>query len=445
MPATRRQSARALAAALLLVLGCQAEPIPAGEALRFTIAVIPDTQNYVDYSHQQSEGFAIDASELFLAQMRDIAARKDVAFVAAVGDVWQHATLRIDPEHAERGFEAIPNPFFDSSVYPTPRTRDTEIPKAVEGYRILAAAGIPFGVAPGNHDYDAMWSQAGFPPDLQMEPRTLRMSPDDLGMLHIGGLDNFRSVFGNEGEFFRDKKWYVDSYRGGANSAQLFRAGGYEFLHITLEMSPDDGVLQWATTVLELYPGLPTILTTHDYLDGKGRRRANPIIDLPRVDPQHHNTAEEVFAKLIEPNDQVFLVLCGHHHGQSHRIDVNDRGHEVYQILADYQDRGQAGLDGGQPPGRRGPVGIGDGWYRLMHFDLQSEPPRVEVRTWSSHYRSWARDHEHYADWYREHEQPELDDAAFVAEDSFELVLRDFRERFGPPRSLAAPSARPRH
>ncbi len=422
---------------LCLLTGCLApvggEPRDAGR--HFSIAVIPDTQNYVDYMHQKVDAFAIDASELFIAQMQDIAAREDIAFVASVGDVWQHQSLEIDPEHASRGMKAIANPFFAATLAPTEKVKSIEIPKAIEGYRIIAAAGIPFGVAPGNHDYDAMWSAEGFPPNLQKKLEELTMTPEDLGMLHIGGLDNFRSVFGDDGEFFRGQPWYVASYAGGANSAQIFSAGGYRFLHVTLEMTADDDVLAWAASVIEQNPGLPTIITTHDYLNPHGERRASALVDLKRIDPEHHNTAEEVWSKLVSQHDQVFLVLCGHQHGQSRRVDNNQFGHAVHQVLADYQDRGQAGLDAGQPldPMQRIPVGIGDGWYRLMTFDMASEPPRVQVRTWSSHYQTLSGDLETYADWYRKGEQPQMSDAEFFASDDFELRLDDFRERFGPP------------
>ena len=39
----------------------------------FTIAVIPDTQNYLDYTHQKAEGFPFDANKLFIEQMQYIA------------------------------------------------------------------------------------------------------------------------------------------------------------------------------------------------------------------------------------------------------------------------------------------------------------------------------------------------------------------------------------
>ena len=111
---------------------------------------------------------------------------------------------------------------------------DVEIPKAIEGYTMLSTAGVPFGVAPGNHDYDAWWSVAGS-----------EIGPNGRAPAHVGGLDNFRIVFGDDSKFFADKEWYVGSFRDGANSAQVFSAGGYQFLHLALEMQPGDEVLTW--------------------------------------------------------------------------------------------------------------------------------------------------------------------------------------------------------
>ncbi len=420
------------------------------ERASFQIAMIPDTQNYVDYTHQRAEGFAFDASEQFIQQLAWIAARGrskggDIAFVASVGDVWQHQTLLIDQAHAARGLGRLEKSFFADAFSPTQAVFDVEIPKAIEGYKLIDAAEIPFGVAPGNHDYDAMWNVVGFPPNLDKKPVELTFAPEDLGMLHIGGLDNFRSVFGADKKFFADKDWYVASFRGGANSAQVFEAGGYRFLHFALEMSADDEVVAWAQSVIDAHPRHPTIISTHDYLDSRGQLLANPIIDLDRVDPDHHNSADELFAKLIAPNDQIFMLLCGHEHGQALRIDRNEAGHAVYQILADYQDRGQSGIDAGQPRDEflRGPVGIGDGWFRLLEFDLGGNMPTVGVRTYSTLYETFSSELESYAAWYRGHEQPDMTDAEFHAADEFELELPDFRARFGASgQSVAASGAR---
>src|SRR3990167_8500933 len=74
----------------------------------FTVVVIPDTQNYVDYTLQRNEGFALDSAGLFIAQMEHVASKAEskggaVAFVAAVGDVWQHVLTNADTAHFARG------------------------------------------------------------------------------------------------------------------------------------------------------------------------------------------------------------------------------------------------------------------------------------------------------------------------------------------------------
>jgi len=420
------------AAALLLSACVEQSPAPGS----FTIAMIPDTQNMIDYKHQVASGFAIDASSLFLGQMEYLAKNAaanggDVAFVTSVGDVWQHQSLEMDPQHAARGFDAIHNPWFALEIEFTPETRRVELPSARAGYALIAEADLPFAVAPGNHDYDAMWSDARYPP--VKDPREIEFIPEKLGMLHIGGLDNFRSVFGDDTPFFADRAWYVASHHGGTSSAQRFEAGGYRFLHFALEMSPDDQVLEWASSVIAANAGLPTIVTTHDYLDARGERRANPIIDLAVTDPLH-NDAEALWRKFISRHDQIFLVLCGHHHGQAVRVDRNQAGHEVHQILADFQDRGQAGLDAGVPLVRGKPVGIGDGWLRLLTFDTSDAVPTVAVRTYSPHYGDFSTAVADYAGWYKAHEEPAMSDSEFLGEDDFVIELTDFRARFGPPR-----------
>jgi len=127
-------------------------------------------------------------------------------------------------------------------------------------------------------------------------------------------------------------------------------------------------------------------------------------------------------------------VLCGHQHGQAMRVDRNDAGHAVHQVLADYQDRGQTGIEAGvQPLGGR-IVGIGDGWMRLMRFDFSGTTATMTVSTYSPHYGKFSGEVPAYAAWYKQAEQPRLDDAAFLAMDDYRVELGDFRARFGEPR-----------
>ena len=65
---------------------------------------------------------------------------------------------------------------------------------------------------------------------------------------------------------------------------------------------------------------------------------------------------------------------------------------------------------------------------------LLADPPRLVVRTYSTHYGKESGELPTYAAWYREHEQPGMTDAEFLAADDYVLELSDFLERFGVPR-----------
>jgi hypothetical protein len=91
----------------------------------------------------------------------------------------------------------------DKNYAPTPKTREIEMPLIKKAFEIIASK-VAFSTVPGNHDYDAQWTDSRFPPKL-----TGPLAPDTAGVLHVGGLDNFRAVFGADTPFFKDKPWYV--------------------------------------------------------------------------------------------------------------------------------------------------------------------------------------------------------------------------------------------
>lgn len=395
----------------------------------FTIAVIPDTQNYVDYKQQKVAGFAVDSSAMFLEQMRYVAdhaksAGGDIIFAIGLGDMWQHYSVDMDLDHKARGFKRAPNP----SWPPAAATRSFEIPTVVRGYRMFEGV-LPFSAVPGNHDYDSTWVDAAHPP----QPGGRGSAAE--GMTHFTGLDNFCTVFSDRSSFFKDKPWYVGSHDCGADSAQIFEAGGYSFLQIGLQYHPSDASLAWAQTIIDKYPGLPTILSTHDYLHPDGRPGREVFEDPER------NAPVELWDKFVRRNDQIFLVLSGHRCAQAYRLDRNDLGHAVQQILTDYQCRGQALKDAGMSDIG---IGLGDGWLRLLRFDLGDEP-HIHVRTYSTHYKAFSTDLPSYAGWYKQRERPTYTDEEFLAEDDFPIPLTDFRARFGDPKNAAAAPARSRH
>jgi hypothetical protein len=426
----------ALGALLLLASPAWADDAHAADG-RFTIAVIPDSQNYLDYKHQRATGFPIDAAEMFSDQVDFIArnvesAGGEIAFVTHVGDVWQHATGGIDAAHLARGLREDPANIVVRSYGPDTRALTVEARAAGEAFRKLADR-VPFSVVPGNHDYDGFWADSRFAGGR--DPRDPARQGSPYGMLHYGGLDNFNSVFGERSALFAGRPWRVGNFNGGADSATVFEGSGYRFLHLGLEFAPHDDVLDWAGEMIRRHPGLPTIVTIHDHLDPRGERVPVSVVDMKAVHPEH-NGPEDLWKKFLSKHPQIFLVLSGHQHGQSRRVDAGAAGGKVWQLLADYQDRNQVlrhVVGDGKIPGALAPAGLGDGWMRLLNFDFTGPVARLQVRTYSTHFKAYAGDLPEYARWYRSREKPGLSDAEFLAEEEFTLELDDFFRRFGTP------------
>ena len=416
-----------LAAAALAVVSCPAladeSGYRQGDCGEFTVAMIPDTQNYVDYRHQKWSGFPFDATEQLYQQMRWVAdnARSnggDIVFATHVGDVWQHYSEWMDPAHEARGFRWISNGGSEVAMSPKVHTRAFEIPASVQAFQLIAGK-LPFSIVPGNHDYDALWTDPAHPPRPELKKD---------GVRHVGGLTGFQSAFSDKSRFFMNQPWYVASHDGGADSAQIFTAGQCRFLHIGLQYQAPDASLEWAAEVIARYPGLPTIVATHDYLgrDGKRHMNSNPLQS--RLDPTD-NDPEMMWEEFVSRHDQIFLVLSGHVGGQGFSVDTNASGNPVYQMMADYQGRGQTVIDAGAER-----TAVGDGWLRLLRFDLDGDRPRIGVRTYSTHYGKFASEIPAYAAWYKEHDrQAHLSDADYLKREEFTIELADFHRRFGTP------------
>lgn len=419
---TMRKTVMACAVALIALTSAaaaQADSYRQGDCGTFTIAAIPDTQNYVDFRAQQWSGFGLDATEQFYGQMKWIKANAvsnggDVVFATHLGDVWQHYSAWMDQGHAERGFGWLPNTGSTVARSPKVTTRGFEIPAAALAMDIIDGA-LPFSIVPGNHDYDALWTSPHDP---------ARPEDDYLGTRHVGGLSGYLSVFSDQSHLFKDKSWYVASNDNGADSAQVFTAGQCKFLHIGLQFQAPDASLDWASRIIAQYPNLPTIITTHHYVGRSGKRfeYASPLAARDPID----NDAEMIWNDFVSRHDQIFMVLSGHVSGQGYSVATNRQGNPVHQIMSDYQSRGQSAIDAGL-----GHRALGDGWMRLMTFNLDGDRPQVHVRTYSPHYDSYSTDLPTYAEWYKARDlQADLSDEAFLERDDFVIPLEDFKSRF---------------
>lgn len=201
---------------------------------------------------------------------------------------------------------------------------------------------VPYGVCVGNHDYHV----------TNLRSSTAETFTEYFGADRYAGYD-----------------WFGGAGPTGRNFYQTFAAGGYDFLNLSLEFEvpgePDDPStpVGWAQGVIDDHPERAVILTTHAYLsDGvEGRHTENEELE------GAGNTGQQLWEKLVRPNDQVFAVLNGHFHerssgplgmgttpddGEYHQVSQNAAGSAVYEMLANYQDRANGG----------------DGWLRILSF-----------------------------------------------------------------------------
>jgi len=417
-----RKTALATAVAIMALstaATAQAQNYRQGDCGTFTIAAIPDTQNYVDFRAQQWSGFALDGTEQFYGQMKWIKANAasnggDVVFATHLGDVWQHYSAWMDEGHAERGMGWLPNAGSTVAQSPKVTTRGFEIPAAKLAMDIIDGA-LPFSIVPGNHDYDALWTSPLDPP---------RPEDNYLGTRHVGGLTGYLSAFSDQSDLLKDKPWLVGSNDQGADTAQVFTAGQCKFLHIGLQFQAPDASLDWASRIIAQHPNLPTIITTHHFLGRSGKRfeYTSPVAARDPID----NDAEMIWNDFVSRHDQIFMVLSGHVSGQGYSVATNRAGNPVHQIMSDYQSRGQSAIDAGA-----GYRALGDGWMRLMTFNLDGDKPQVHVRTYSTHYNSFSTDLPTYAEWYKARDgQRNLTDEEFHQRDDFVITLDDFKTRF---------------
>jgi hypothetical protein len=210
--------------------------------------------------------------------------------------------------------------------------KDAEFKRSVRFMKKLNGV-VPYGVACGNHDLK----------DGKKGSYTSRKFVDYYGP-----------------QRFKKFSWYGGASPSGFSSFQTFSGGGLKFLAIELAVAATKAEIEWARKVMADHSGTPVILTTHQMLGPKGKLGKGTAANAP-----DHQTPKLVWEQLIEPSPQIFLVLCGHYHGESHITKKTQAAQPVHVVLQDYQN---------EPNG-------GNGWLRIFTFHPQQN--RVDVQTYS--------------------------------------------------------------
>jgi hypothetical protein len=210
--------------------------------------------------------------------------------------------------------------------------RDSQFKNSVRFMNVLNGV-VPYAVACGNHDL--------------MDGKK-------------GGCTSHKFVDYYGPQRFKKEPWYGGASPSGFSSYQTFSAGGYQFLALELAVAAPKAEIQWAERVMAVHPKLPVILTTHQMLNPEGKLgKGTAVIGPDRQTPAH------VWEQLVQPSPQVFLVLCGHYHGESYITKKTQAAQPVHVVLQDYQN---------EPNG-------GNAWLRI--FTFRPEQGKVDVQTYS--------------------------------------------------------------
>ena len=158
---------------------------------------------------------------------------------------------------------------------------------------------IPYGILAGNHDQE-----------------TNSDTPFAL----------YSKYFGDES--YKDCDYFAGSYSDCRAMAQLITIGSTDFIFVYISDGPDKGCIDFANEMFAKYSDRVGVLCTHKYLEAD--------LDLDDM-------GEYMLKKIVEPNENVKLVLCGHESVAGFVTTKLSDGREIVQIIADYQDASNSG------------------------------------------------------------------------------------------------------
>ncbi|MFF6958612.1 LamG-like jellyroll fold domain-containing protein [Streptomyces sp. NPDC008317] len=194
-----------------------------------------------------------------------------------------------------------------------------------KAFKILDDHQVPYSVLAGNHDIPGKDDQRGNTPYLD----------------HFGPRR------------FRKARSFGGASPDGYNTFHTFRAAGREWLVLALDWRPSAAGVAWAKKVIAAHPKSPVILTTHEIVGA----------DTYGDEAELSDFGQQLWADLIDGNDQIFLTLNGHFWPPARTVKKNAAGHDTHLHITNYQDRYYGGA----------------AMIRLYRFDLARDTIDVET------------------------------------------------------------------
>lgn len=267
---------------------------PELEAGSFTVAVLPDTQNY---SQKYPQNYTAQTKWIV-----DNQKARNIACVLHLGDI-------------------------------TNNNAPAEWDNAVAAMKLLDGK-VPYFMVPGNHDYSAGGS---------CKDRTTLLNEYFPVSTFQKQADNFGGTYDKEPD-------------RSENSYHLFSAEGRKFLVICLEFGPRKDVVRWANEVAAKHKDREAILITHAYIyfnetrydwQKYGTKQSwNPHgYGVAKATDDDVSDGEELWNNLVSKHENFILTLNGHvlGDGLGRVVTATPAGRQVQQILVNFQMKPQGG------------------------------------------------------------------------------------------------------
>ena len=204
-----------------------------------------------------------------------------------------------------------------------------QLRRATAGFAPLETAGVPYAITVGNHDTRLTGTRTE-----NQRYGTFAESPRCKHELGSAACDRkllLRDTREFDAAIDRDDFGAVRgvSPPGSlANTWSTFDVDGSPWLVLTLEPWPRRHAVEWARSVVASHPDHQVIVSTHAYLDPKGRLDDMPI--------EGTTSPHELYRRLISVYPNIRVVVSGHTGRAAMRVDLGQHGNRILSLLQAY-------------------------------------------------------------------------------------------------------------
>lgn len=249
---------------------------PADEDGKFSIAILPDTQQEVVIQEAIKNRLFAQRNEWLVSKMDE----RDIRFALHTGDVVNWGDVD-----------------------------ESQLVIASDAMEVLDKAGIPVVYALGNHDTAAVG--VGGSAAVPSETKT-----------RVRDTSAFNKYFSTT----RYPYLNVREENHIENAYALFEACGVKWMVLTLELWPRTEVIEWAKSVVSQHPRYNVIVITHSYLTANG--------DILTTNGGYGaNSPEYLYNNLISCYDNIKMVFSGHTGSATARVNTTKNGNKIINVL----------------------------------------------------------------------------------------------------------------